>query len=612
MPKPPSPSPKEKRAGELVEPVETLDPFAEDEAIVFDVGAYTPKVDMVEGLERGKLLFDLHGFKMTGTFSLARGKGRPVKRGQPWLPSKTWMLQKKPGAGADEQGVYANRSVLSGLAPNGEPAVFDLGDTPSFDVAAEPRTVREERAPFSEPDWFFELDPGGERVVATKRCELPTEIAGAIRAMPWDVAIDGQIVVLDTHGRPDAIALSSRLRGASTDLEHPAVLFASDLLALDGRDLRGLPLRRRKELLRQIVPPHGPLMFADHIVARGDVLAAEIEKRGGFGVIARRASGTYEDGAWVRVRLGGSSAPAPAAAIDTRGLEDLRIRLTNLDKVFWPADGRTKGDLLRYYFAVHRWLLPHLEDRPLVLTRFPDGIEGKSFFQHNAPGAKSEWLRTVRIATARRPRDYFLADDVESLLYLVNLGTIPLHVWPSRVDSLESPDWCTIDVDAGEHGFGPVVETALAVKALADRIEVPTFVKTSGGAGLHVVVPLENLGYDQSRAFGELIARTIASAHPKRCTVELQIANRGGRVFLDHMVNARGRMLVAPYAVRAKPGAPVSTPLDWSEVDDTLDPASFDITTVPLRLAERGDPWADFRMVPAQLGRALDLLSAER
>ena len=197
----------------------------------------------------------------------------------------------------------------------------------------------------------------------------------------------------------------------------------------------------------------------------------------------------------------------------------------------------------------------------------------------------------MRIKTKRRYRDYFLIDDVHGLLYLVNLGTIPLLVWPSRASDLDHPDWCVIDIDRGEASFDDVREVASVVHELLDDIDVPHMAKTTGGTGLHVVIPLgAALSYDQTRLFGELIAKTIAAEMPTLVTTELRPERRGARVFLDYFCNARGRLLVVPYSARPNPGAPVSTPLSWDELEN-LDPAQFTIKTVVPRVRELGDLW---------------------
>src|SRR6266704_2287462 len=206
------------------------------------------------------------------------------------------------------------------------------------------------------------------------------------------------------------------------------------------------------------------------------------------------------------------------------------VKFSNLEKVFWPDEGYTKGDLIEYYRALSPWLLPYLKDRPVVLTRYPDGITGKSFFQKDAPGFVPEWIRTERMWSedTQREIDYFVCDDVESLLYLINLGTIPLHVWGSRVATLEQPDWCILDLDPKDAPFVHVVKIARAIKALCDHIALPCFIKTSGSTGLHVLVPLgRQCTYEQARTLGGLLARVIAAELPDIATVTRQVGKRG-------------------------------------------------------------------------------------
>ncbi|MCH7876205.1 MAG: DNA ligase D [Gemmatimonadetes bacterium] len=276
--------------------------------------------------------------------------------------------------------------------------------------------------------------------------------------------------------------------------------------------------------------------------------------------------------------------------------QELELLLTNLDKVFWPEEGYTKGDLIAYYRAVARWMLPFLRDRPLVMTRFPDGIEGKSFFQKDAPGFAPEWIRreTMWSDDTERETSYFVADDEESLLYVANLGTIPIHVWASRVGTLEHPDWAVIDLDPKDAPFSQVVEVARAARALCEEIELPCYVKTSGSTGLHLLVPLgRQCTHDQARQIGELLARAITVELPEIATIRRLPSQREGKVYLDFLQNGRGKLLVAPYCVRPLPGAPVSMPLRWSEVNNKLDIKKFTIKTAPTRLKRwKGDPLA--------------------
>jgi bifunctional non-homologous end joining protein LigD len=305
---------------------------------------------------------------------------------------------------------------------------------------------------------------------------------------------------------------------------------------------------------------------------------------------------------------------APPARTRTVAPPPREVKFSNLDKVFWPDDGYTKGDLIEYYRAISPWLLPYLTDRPVVLTRYPDGIAGKSFFQKDAPGFVPDWIRTVRIWSedTQREIDYFVCDDVESLLYIINLGTIPLHVWGSRVDTLEQPDWCILDLDPKEAPFDHVVKIARATKALCDDLELPSFIKTSGSTGLHVLLPLgRQCTYEQARTLGGLLARVIAAELPDIATVTRQVGKRGARVYLDYVQNGHGRLLVAPFSVRALPGAPVSMPLTWSEVTPKLDIRKFTIETAPARLRRRkDDPLRSVLELKPDLVHALEQLHA--
>jgi bifunctional non-homologous end joining protein LigD len=274
--------------------------------------------------------------------------------------------------------------------------------------------------------------------------------------------------------------------------------------------------------------------------------------------------------------------------------EDPDVKLTNLDKIYWPEDGYTKGDLVEYYRTVSKYILPYLRDRPVVLTRFPDGIHGKSFFQKDAPDYAPSWLRTETVYSEGSERDlaYFIADDERSLLFLANAGSIPLHIWASRVATLERPDWCILDLDPKDAPFSDVIEVALRARDVCDEIGMPVYVKTSGSSGLHLLLPMgRQCTHDQSRMIGELIARAIVSAVPDIATITRVISKREGRVYIDYLQNGHGKLLVAPYCVRPLPGAPVSTPLEWREVKPGLDIRSFTIRTMPPRLAKlRRDP----------------------
>src|ERR1051326_2096876 len=286
-----------------------------------------------------------------------------------------------------------------------------------------------------------------------------------------------------------------------------------------------------------------------------------------------------------------SDEPAPALPRSEPQTTPSAVQFSNLQKVFWPDEGYTKGDLIEFYRTIAPWMLPYLTERPLVLTRYPDGINGKSFFQKDAPQYAQDFVRTVTIWSedSQRELDYFVCDNEASLLYIANMGAILLHIWSSRVATLETPDWCILDLDPKEAPFTDVVTVAQAVRSLCDDIGLPTGIKTSGSTGLHVLIPLgRQVTYEQSRTLGGLLARVIAAQLPDIATVTRQVQKRGGKVYLDYVQNGHGRLLVAPFSVRPLPGAPVSMPLNWSEVTPKLDIKSFTIKNVPERM--RGLP----------------------
>ena len=288
-------------------------------------------------------------------------------------------------------------------------------------------------------------------------------------------------------------------------------------------------------------------------------------------------------------------------------------QFTNLKKIFWPEEGYTKGDLIEYYRNVSRWILPYLIDRPVVLTRFPDGIAGKSFFQVDAPRFVPEWIRTERrwSEQAAREIDHFVCDDEASLLYLINLGTIPLHVWSSRTADIQHPDWCVLDLDPKGAPFTDVVKVAEVAHELCRNIGLPCLVKTSGSSGLHLMIPLAGQClHDHARTLGELLARLIAAELPEIATLARQVSRREGRVYLDYLQNGAGRLIVAPFSARPLPGAPVSMPLQWAEVTPQLSIKSFTIANASDRMRKlKRDPLRELLDVQPDISAALARLA---
>lgn len=634
--------------------------------------------------------------------------------------------------------------------------------------------VTGERA-FSKPGWLFELKYDGYRVLAGKggrggggapqllyrsgrdATAVYPEIVRALSALPAaHLVLDGEVAVLDDDGRARFEGLQQRsgLSRASdierAAIDNPVTYLVFDLLALEGHDLRALPLVERKALLAELVLRRGPVRFADHVEERGEELFAAVSARGLEGLIAKQAASPYRAGrhpAWVKLRAdktgdfavvgytrpkgsrpgfgalqlaargaagwvwtgrvgggftdrqltdlvaalerdrrarpvcavpkelskdstwveprfvvevryneittagqlrhpvflrlradkaveecvlaetggtpeaggdveeGGDSRPSDVIPSESKGpaAPELRnLTFTRLDKVFWPDDGYTKGDLLDYYRAVAPHLLPYLRDRPLVLDRYPDGITGKNFFQKNAHGFMRPWLRTEPVWEDAEDEDAraFVCDDLDSLLYLVNLGAIPLHLSASRVATLDRPDWCILDLDAKDAPFAAAVQVAKALRRICERLELPVHVKTSGASGLHLLVPLgARATHEQAKQLAELLARLAAAELPALASVARLPAARRGKVYVDALQNGMGKLLVSAYCVRPRPRAPVSTPLAWRELSERLDPADWNVKTVPRRLARLGrDPMAPVLATAADLPRALVLL----
>jgi bifunctional non-homologous end joining protein LigD len=288
------------------------------------------------------------------------------------------------------------------------------------------------------------------------------------------------------------------------------------------------------------------------------------------------------------------------------------LKLSNLDKPFWPEEGITKGDLIEYYRAVAPVLVPHLRDRPFTMKRYPDGWQGPHFFQKDAPKHMPAWIkRKAFISTSRESRQkrmitYPLVNDELSLLWMANMGCIDMNTWYSRIDKPDRPDWVLFDLDPSpDVGFAETVEVTLLVKQALDALGLISFPKTSGSEGMHVLVPVERRStYDDTREFCEIVARALARTHRGLVTTEWSKAKRRG-VLIDSNQNGEGKTIASVYSVRPKAGAPVSTPLRWEEVDSSLDPAAFTMDTVVGRVQEHGDLYEGVLTEKQSLGKAL-------
>jgi bifunctional non-homologous end joining protein LigD len=281
------------------------------------------------------------------------------------------------------------------------------------------------------------------------------------------------------------------------------------------------------------------------------------------------------------------------------------VRLSHPDKVLYPGQGITKGDLARYYAAVAPHMLPHVARRPVTLVRCPAGRQRACFYQrHAGSGGVPPQLGQVTIRGFEESGAYLFVKDVQGLVALVQIGVLEIHPWGARVDRPDRPDRIVFDLDPGEGlAFADVVAAALEVRAFLERLGLETFAKTTGGKGLHVVVPITRRhDWPQAKAFAKNVATAIAATAPERYLTRMAKDERHGRIFIDYLRNDATASAVSAYSTRARPGAPVATPLEWREVAPGLDPAAFTVTTVPARLERLGrDPWTEMAAVKQAL-----------
>jgi len=285
-----------------------------------------------------------------------------------------------------------------------------------------------------------------------------------------------------------------------------------------------------------------------------------------------------------------------------------RVRLSNPDKIFWPARGYTKKDLFDYYTEVSEFILPHLAGRPHSLHRHPDGINGEDFFQKDINFRPPSWIDTFLAADKERKKDinYLVCRDIDSLLYMVNLGCIEINPWLSRVEKISNPDFVVIDLDPEDVGFRKVASTALKAKETLDMLDIKSFIKTSGATGLHIYIPA-GTAYDYSQAlqFAHMLAIVIKQKIPGISSIERSPGKRQGKVYIDYLQNRYGQTVAAPYSVRPRPGAPVSTPLFWNELGDLKDPSVFNMYTIGKRLEKHGDIWKNIYRLKLDMEKVL-------
>jgi bifunctional non-homologous end joining protein LigD len=281
------------------------------------------------------------------------------------------------------------------------------------------------------------------------------------------------------------------------------------------------------------------------------------------------------------------------------------LKLTNLDKLYWKKEKFTKGDMLNYYLKVAPYILPYMMDRPQSLNRHPNGISGSSFYQNDVEGKVAEWIKTFPIHSESNNEtiEYLVCNNESTLIYMANLGCIEMNPWHSRYQNYEKPDWCLIDLDPDTpNTFEQVIEVANVVKEILDSIGADSYPKTSGSTGIHIYIPLGGkYSYDQSKQLAELIVHLVHHEKLSITSLERSPAKRKGKIYLDYLQNRLAQTAAAPYSLRPKPGVPVSTPLDWSEVKKGLTPTTYTAYNLFDRLKTEGD------LFNGVLGKGIDM-----
>lgn len=582
--------------------------------MVWDEGTYVERGSqgredsekaVLKGLEKGHITIVLEGIKLQGEFALIRLKDKD---------EKSWLLVKKRdsyssykditdedrsvktgrsiqeiAAEAPEQGAVWVPAQSRKLEPSKRPATKKGMTVPK---ASHPKSfakeLKKEKIPrrnkpmlpasakeaFDQDGWTFEFDYGGYRAISEvekgvahlySKQLLPfekkfPEIVQNLKKIPNTAVFDGEVVA---------------------EKNQAPVYWVRDLLHLDGMNLRSLALIERKKYLKNLNIFNETIRLIPDVPNEGKKLFDQALHQGFPGIIARDLYSPYTVGtskSWLKI------AGKP---------EDLAPRLTHLDKIYFPKDQITKGDVIEYYRQISQILLPYLKDRPESLFRQPNGIQ-EGFFQKDLVGHHPRWVHTHRIysESVDKSIDYLLCQNESSLLYMANLGCIELNPWLSRIDSLDRPDFVVIDLDPDSNDFSEVVQVALGVHQILTDIEALHLCKTSGASGIHIFIPIQaKYDYETARHFAQAVCQVVHRQFPDQTSLERSPAKRKGKIYLDCLQNVQGQTVASVYCIRPKLGAPVSTPMKWEELTSSLRPEQFNIRNTLDRLEKSGDLW---------------------
>jgi bifunctional non-homologous end joining protein LigD len=512
------------------------------------------------------------------------------EQGHIWLPARTRGTES-----AQSQGKKKTIKPPPSLLPS--PALQEVPKNEKIPRRNKPMLTTPFAEPFDQEGWIFEVDRGGFRAIAElekgivhlySKQLMPFEkkypnVIESLRRSQLTAVLDGDVVVSESQ---------------------QAVYWVKDLLHLEGVNTRVLPLIERKKILEGLAVFDDNVRYCPHSVSEGTSLFQQITAEKGRGMIARNSFSPYHAGTskdWLRIAV-----PDPE--------KEQGPRLSNLDKVYWPEEKITKGDLIEYYKKLAPILVPHLQDRPESLHRHPDGIDSQGFFQKDLVGHHPKWIQTERIysESSGKSIDYLLCQNDWTLFYMANLGCIELNPWLSRRGSLDRPDFVVIDLDPDDNPFEEVVEIAQALHRILDDISAMHLCKTSGATGLHFYIPIQGrFDYERSREFALAVCHVVHEMYPELTSLERSPAKRRGKIYLDCFQNAQGQTVASVYSVRPRSGAPVSTPIRWEELNPGLQPKAFNIENVPKRVETLGDLWRPILEESVDLDACLSSLASK-
>jgi DNA ligase D-like protein (predicted polymerase) len=491
--------------------------------------------------------------------------------------------------------------------------------------AVVPMTFKSQSGPFTDPEWGFEILHKGLRTVCVKDGDFIKFIKNENRVAdndflagqlpfiseiaPERAAIDGVIISIGTNGLSSTKTLEQIISDGAPSSN--LYFYMLDILNFEGYDVTTLPYRERKTLLSLMSGKNPRLLFADFLKGSGEALSQEAKKEGISALMAKKLDSPYEQGEsenWKLIDLMHIGTPAEGRQKEKSTAPNV-VHITHPDKVFFPELHLTKKDLVYYYNDVAELILPFLKDRPVHILRFPDGINGASFYQKHLQYDASDDFEFITPYDKNGEAPYLICKNKRGLLHLINLGSIDLHIWFSRKQSLEHPDWIAWDLDPKKAPFADVVRVAKEIGKTLRGIGLLPFLKTSGKSGLHVLLPLQpDYTYEQARLFSESIARIVARENKSIATVERNMELRGERVYIDYLQNRKGQTLVAPYAVRPVSAASISMPIEWEELDKNFSIDMFTIKGAVERISRKGDIFQNFLKTRQTLNGAIQKL----